>query len=727
MKLLNKLFILTATAIAISSCQGDLLDTKPYDKASSGSMWSNENFCTMGVASIYATLREGYVAKEAYLMEAFSVGATCRDNDYPLLAGTASIGSGIFSDYWKQHYAGIYRANDAIVHLPDAPISESVKGKLLSEAKVLRAFYYYKLNAVFRGVPYYNTPMELDQADKPRESEENIWNFCIQDLTDAINDPNFPDRIAAGKAEWGHVTKSVAYALRGKIYLWTKEWSKAEADFRKVGELGHSLFQDGYKQLFKEANEQSDEAIFSLQCIDNNGSTYGNSMSFRYGGRTTFGSCWNTMLGSVDFVETYENIDGSKFNWDEYIPGFSSLDIKDREVFFLRNTDPATVKAQYREIGFDGTEEALDDMVKKIKAKVDGRLEKLSDKAKALYLPAGNEARIKAAYDSRDPRLAQTVITPYATYDGSGNSVDHTFTSRWPYYGADTDYPYDLRTDTQSHLYYLFRKFVAEGSSEMTNREQSPIDLPIIRYATVVIGLAEALNEQGKTDEAIEWLNKVRQRAGVALLNSNTATMVQGQEDMRVRIQNEFRWETVGEGVDFYEELRWKTWKESKFNNADGTAGMKDVWGTNREQSPIDLPIIRYATVVIGLAEALNEQGKTDEAIEWLNKVRQRAGVALLNSNTATMVQGQEDMRVRIQNEFRWETVGEGVDFYEELRWKTWKESKFNNADGTAGMKDVWGTVTYPYTWGGDQYYVWPIPKHETDMNKSLTQNSGWN
>ena len=57
MKLLNKLFILTATAIAISSCQGDLLDTKPYDKASSGSMWSNENFCTMGVASIYATLR----------------------------------------------------------------------------------------------------------------------------------------------------------------------------------------------------------------------------------------------------------------------------------------------------------------------------------------------------------------------------------------------------------------------------------------------------------------------------------------------------------------------------------------------------------------------------------------------------------------------------------------------------------------------------------------------
>ena len=45
MKLLNKLFILTATAIAISSCQGDLLDTKPYDKASSGRyVESTKNF-----------------------------------------------------------------------------------------------------------------------------------------------------------------------------------------------------------------------------------------------------------------------------------------------------------------------------------------------------------------------------------------------------------------------------------------------------------------------------------------------------------------------------------------------------------------------------------------------------------------------------------------------------------------------------------------------------------
>ncbi len=33
------------------------------------------------------------------------------------------------------------------------------------------------------------------------------------------------------------------------------------------------------------------------------------------------------------------------------------------------------------------------------------------------YLNSGNEARIKKAYDNRDPRLQQTVVTPYVPVD----------------------------------------------------------------------------------------------------------------------------------------------------------------------------------------------------------------------------------------------------------------------------------------------------------------------
>lgn len=35
------------------------------------------------------------------------------------------------------------------------------------------------------------------------------------------------------------------------------------------------------------------------------------------------------------------------------------------------------------------------------------------------YLDNGNEARIKAVYESRDPRLMNTIITPYSEYLGA--------------------------------------------------------------------------------------------------------------------------------------------------------------------------------------------------------------------------------------------------------------------------------------------------------------------
>lgn len=607
MRQIEKILLMSLTVASLCSCRQGLLDTAPYDGYSSENMWTTDVNCEQGVTGIYSALRKDYVAAKPYYFETFGVSSTCRDNDYALLKNTSTSSDGLFSDYWKQHYEGISRANDAIDHLAEAPISEDLKSRLIAESKFLRAFFYYKLNMVYRGVPLYLTTVTSDDAlTYSRSSEMDVWNAIITDLTDCINCQELPDRYQSGDSEYGHVTKSAAYALRGKVYLWMKDWAKAESDFKIVGEMGHALFQGGYKELFKEANEQCDEMIFSLQCIDQSG--YGNDISFRYGGRTTFGSCWNTYLVSTDFVDSYENKDGSTFEWDAYLPGYSSMTTADREVFFLRDSDPTILRDQLTAEGYKGDMDAL---ILTIQEAVDKRLNLLSPEAQAKYLANGNEARIKSVYENRDPRLINTVITPYSTYDGSGNSIALTFTSRWPYVGYDTEAPYDLRTDTQSHYYYLFRKLVAEGTGEMSARDKSPIDIPIIRYADVLLGLAEALNEQGKTDEAISVINQVRQRAGVADL-------------------------------------------------------------------------------------------------------------------TTADVSGKDEMRVCIQNERRWEFAGEGVTFFDELRWNTWKDQKFNGGDGTAGMKEMWGTLTYSYTWGGDQYNVWPIPKKEIDMNINLQQNSGW-
>lgn len=547
MKLINNIYVLGVSFALLTGCQSDLMDLTPYDSIGSGNMWTTENLADMGVTGIYNVLRSTNVAGDLHKFESYGVSADYRDGNYSLLRGNATTNDGQFSNYWKIHYEGISRCNDAITYLHKAPLSEAKLSRLTAESKFLRAYFYYKLNMVYKGVPLYLEPTELEDLVKGRNSEIEVWNQVISDLTDALDTPTLPDKYEAGNGDYGRVTKGAAYALRGKVYMWIKEWSKAESDFRKVGECGYGLFQGEYKQLFKEANEQCEEMIFSLQCIRESG--YGNNFSFRYGSRSSFGSCWNTYLVNPDFVETYEEADGKPFDWDQYIPGFNGMDVSKRAVYFLRDGMTDAEKKKMEEDGAD----------------------------LSCYLDNGNETRIKAAYAHRDPRLTATVVTPYSDYLGANSATPYTYTLRWPYRGFDAADPFDLKTDTNNRFYYLFRKFVAEGASEIPNREYSPIDIPIIRYADVVLSLAECLNEQGRTDEATECVNQVRARAGVALLNSNSYTRVTGQENLRTRIQNERRWEFAGEGVNFFDELRWRTWHTTKFRK---DAGLKQIWGT---------------------------------------------------------------------------------------------------------------------------------------------------
>lgn len=554
MKQLKNIFYLAAILFVLlaTGCKNDLMDLSPYGSISSGNMWTTENLADQGVMGIYNMLLADNIGGDLYRFESYGVSADSRDQQ-SLLKGNITASNGVFSGYWQTHYEGIHRANDAIANLSKAPLSQEKFGRLLAESKFFRAFFYYKLNMVFKGVPLYLEPTQQDQLTKGQETEAKIWEVVINDLTDCINEPNLPNKYNSGDANYGRITKAVAYALRGKVYLWTKDWAKAEADFAKVGELGHRLFDGDYKLLFKEANEQSDEMIFSIQCIGESG--YGNSFSFRYGSRVTFGSCWNTYLASTDFVDSYENVDGSPFNWDDYLPGFSAMTPKARSVFFLRD---GLTEAEIKLMG----EEQGADMSK--------------------YLPDGNEARLLKAYENRDPRLMKTIITPYSQYIGAIGSTSYTYTLRWPYRGSDTAEPFDVRTDTNNRFYYLFRKFVAEGASEIPNRSYSPIDIPLIRYADVLLSRAEAINEQGFNSEAIELVNLVRKRAGTALLQTTDAgkpTYVDGQENLRERIRNERRWEFAGEGVNFFDEMRWKTLHQTKL--ADGR-GLKQIWGENQ-------------------------------------------------------------------------------------------------------------------------------------------------
>ena len=577
MKAIKYLAFLSSLMMGVSACQPDLMDTSPYNAIGSTNMWTSTNLATLAVNGVYNTFLQSsgevensvtggnYLGLEAHLFAALDPTVSPRNNwssTLNLLNGNATPSNTEFSRAWKQHYEGISRANDVIDNVETVPgMDPKLCAQYKAEAKFLRAYFYYRLNCLYRGVPLYLKSTPVSEFTKPRNTEAEVWEAIVADLTDVINEPNLPGRYVAGDANYGRVTKGAAYALRGKTYLWMKEYKLAEDDLKEVGKLGFDLFQGEYKDLFKEANEQSPEMIFSIQCYEQDG--YGNQMPFKYGSRVTWPGGWNDFYGDTDFIDTYETKEGKPFNWDDYIPGYSKMSAKERSVYFLRDGlnsgngnfgsgNYKSLKTNMQDYGADFSK----------------------------YLDQGNEARIRKVYEDRDPRLMQTYITPYSTYLGApagAGGEEYIYTLRWPFIQNDIAEPFDLRSDTKKVYHYLVLKFVFEGKEHL-DRGFSPVDVPLIRYADVLLSLAEALNEQNKTAEAATYVNMVRKRAGIALLNSNSYTQVKGQDDMRNRIRREKRWELACEGTLYFDELRWGTWYDVKLYEG---AGLKECWGQN--------------------------------------------------------------------------------------------------------------------------------------------------
>jgi hypothetical protein len=576
---INKYIPAACLIAALSSCT-DMLDTAPHNQIATTTMWTTENLTDMGMNGVYANLRNwgiyGTGINTASDQNSNGVGQWGFDILGPLsmshsvadfLSGSLNPGSGNVNNLWKRLYEGVHRANDAIANIPDkSPCTTEKKARLVAEAKFLRAFHYYRLNELWRGVPYYDKPISVEECINGQESEEFIWNKIIEDLTACIGEQNFPDN----DFKTGRATRGAAYALRGSVYLQQNKWKEAAADFEKVGQCGYKLFGGDYKALFTAANERCEEMIFSVQNVMTSG--YG-SISQKYlGTRSAQGSCWGDHQITPYAVELYENADGTTFHWDDFLPGYSDLPLAAREVYFLRDT-----------LKDDGSN-YHPNITNAVRTRLNV-LEQSSPGISAKYLPNGNEDRIRAIYDNRDPRLTKNVITPYSKFRGVGlNATEFTYTYRWPYVAnatpiANPDYVVgDMQPDYTATYLYHYRKFVYEGYNSLFAREYGDTDDPIIRYADVLLLWAEALVEQNDLPAAMDKVKQVRDRVNLPTLASN----FNSQATARNYVRDERRRELLGEGGSYFDELRWGTLKSSKytkeaFNGND--PGCKQIWG----------------------------------------------------------------------------------------------------------------------------------------------------
>jgi hypothetical protein len=140
-----------------------------------------------------------------------------------------------------------------------------------------------------------------------------------------------------------------------------------------------------------------------------------------------------------------------------------------------------------------------------------------------------------------------------------------------------------------------------------------------------------------------------------------------------------------------------------------------------------DVILLRYADVLLLLAEAINEaNGPTAEAYAAINQVRTRAGIGALTAGLS-----KDAFRDAVFLERRYELALEmsGGLFDNRRNW-TWAKRRIEahmaviataNRSPTTSAVTKFNAAPIP-----DKWKLMPIPQRAIDLNPKLTQNPGW-
>ena len=439
-------------AFALQACSK--LEESPESFLVSEQFYQNQSQAEAALTAIYRKL---YESGQSLYNSLFQIGVEMATDDYEAgpRARNAHVRaiSGLTHDasndrmeqLWKQSYDGINASNIAIdkIALIDATkIENSVRARLINEAKFLRALHYFNLVRWFGPVPlvlHEITSLNPESLYVEKATEEQVYQQIIADLTDAEALPKKADYAAA---DLGRATSGAAKSLLAKVYLTKKDWQNAVLKSKDVIDNGgYSLFEN-FADVFAVATKNGKEHIFSAQFKGNAG-YQGNSLASR--------------------------------------------------------SAPADVP------GING------------------------DYADALHV-AG---KLYESFAANDTRRSITFVT-------------------------------EIISPVDGKLYKLstpqFNKYYDE--SVVGNQSQSSKNLPIIRYAEVLLIYAEALNEQngGPTDEAYRVIDEVRQRAHISKLKDLAPALSQNafrdsvfQERRKELVFEYQRWfDLARRGADYY-------------------------------------------------------------------------------------------------------------------------------------------------------------------------------
>lgn len=541
---------LVMAAMIPLSCNEDFLETQPLDSISADATWADGALSQAFVFNVYSFLGYGGFEEEALASITDEAMFTHSGRNINVITegslSPAAAGNNRIVPQWDELYLAIRQANIAIQELPESTFEdETLRDRLLGESLFLRAYYYHQLMRYYGGAALIDRPYGLneDYSVARNTYAENV-DFVVADLDRAIN-------LLDGKEFTpGRASKLSAMGLKSRVLLYAASdlrdgptataKSQAHAGYSNIELVAYPSGDrmqrwNAAKNAAKALLDETSGYKLNLSSPVSPEEGTQNYISMAMGGGSAVGD--PAARSELLFERTHTPLFTVESNWP--LGGIHQG----------INNGP---NGYYNWAGNTPIQQLVDDY-----QMMDG-----SD------FDWNNPEHASAPFENRDPRMYGTIL-----YDGAGwkprpaavaiiDPFDEIQTGSYDDGSGGIIPGVDTRNSpienwNGSRTGYYVRKFIDPDPAVVDNQSSAQVvPWPFIRYTEIVLNYVESCIATGDEGEALNWLNKIRFRAGMPALSSS------GTELLEDYI-NERRVELAYEEHRYHDARRWMIAEET--------------------------------------------------------------------------------------------------------------------------------------------------------------------
>lgn len=537
------------------SCNNDYLNEPPLNVLTGDQIFSSEQGIDAYIVALYKDLP----------VEDFNYSAHNGFNSFPtkdfLALSTDEMSSAYFINdnnnqiedgtglgWYSQGYSSIRNVMDFINKLGDSEvITQTRKNELIAEAKWILAFDYFGLVKRYGGVPIIMevqnfTGDNLTELQVPRNKEKEVWEHIFILLDDAI--ANLPETNSENNKY--RANKFAALALKSRAALYAATIAKYGSEGLN-GLLGLPISESAkYFQLASDASTKIiNSGKFSL--YQNNPDKSKNFAEYFYSKADESETIFKKVFKYPSITHSFDNwaLPAGYVGYMGYGSGFCPTLNFVEEFEYINGTE--------------------------------GKLKIKDTNGKSIYY-----ANTLDIFTGKDPRLAGTVMLPGSVWENQKSPGIVEIRAGISYKGkliTSNNKLQEVTFDDGTSMKIIGKSGIIDGYAEETPtgfyirkfldpNPSSPdkwysawwSDVPWkeFRYAEILLNYAEAEFELGNTDNALSPVNKIRDRAGIKLLNSGGLSLE--------KIRHERNIELAYENKTYWDYIRWRTF-DKKISN----------------------------------------------------------------------------------------------------------------------------------------------------------------